>query len=160
MLAAYFTRIKPNGRVLDVGCGNGMFLERLTGKPYSRYVGIDFEEPVKQAAQGRADEKTFFFAADMNDYVPDGQFDAIVFDESIYYLWDLAQGLARYEQYLAPDGVFLVSMHGKETNIPRWQVIDGLYHVLDAVTIENRKGVKWTVKALARPQGPGGATAA
>jgi SAM-dependent methyltransferase len=150
ILAGYFTRLKPNGRVLDVGCGEGLFHERLTGRPYARYVGFDFAEAIKRA-EGRADEKTSFIVADMNDFTTSEQFDAIVFNESIYYIWDIAEGLAHYERFLAPDGIFLISMHGKERNDEKWVVVESRYVVLDAVTVTNQHGTRWNVKALTRP---------
>jgi SAM-dependent methyltransferase len=150
ILAGYFTKLKPNGRVLDVGCGEGLFHERLTGRAYARYVGTDFAEAIKRA-EHRNDEKTAFVVADMNDYTTTEQFDAIVFNESIYYIWDIADGLAHYERFLAPDGIFLISMHGKERNDEKWAVVDARYRILDAVTVTNQHGTRWTVKALTRP---------
>lgn len=147
VLSSYIAFLKPQARVLDVGCGTGTLYEQLRGC-YSAYIGIDFEEPVRQATP-KADSRSQFIAADMNEFTPVDQFDVIAFNESIFYLVDLLEGLKRYERFLAPDGVFVVSMHGQPRNDPLWEKINATYHILDAVTIANQRGVKWNCKAFA-----------
>ncbi|NCW45723.1 MAG: class I SAM-dependent methyltransferase [Gemmatimonadaceae bacterium] len=149
VLAGYVAYLKPGGSVLDVGCGEGVFQEQLRGAE-ARYLGVDFEEPVKKA-QHKVTATTRFAVADMNEFTTGERFDVIVFNESIYYLHDLMAGLQRYEQFLAPDGVMLISMHGKERNDALWAGIDARYTVLDAVTMQNARGIKWTTKALVPP---------
>lgn len=149
VLAAYICTCKPNARVLDVGCGTGTLFDQLRGG-FASYVGIDYAEPVKQAAATRTSEKSTFIAADMNEFTPQGQFDVIVFNESIYYLVDLLDGLRRYEGMMAPDALFVVSMHGQPRNLALWAQIDSTYQILDAVTITNQRGVQWTCKVFRR----------
>lgn len=149
VLAAYVSFLKPNARVLDVGCGTGTLYEQVRGC-YQRYVGVDFAEPVKQAA-ALADARSTFVAADMNEFTPTEPFDVIIFNESINYLVDLLEGMRRYEGFLSADGVFLVCMPGQPRNLALWEKLDGAYQILDAVTITNQKGISWTCKALARP---------
>ena len=149
ILAGYFRRLKPNGSVLDVGCGDGVLLE-LIGGGYSRYLGIDFAEAIR-LADTRRDERTEFRTADMNDFSTDEQFDAIIFNESAYYHHNAITGLQHYESMLLPGGVFLISMHGKERNDAIWTLLDERYTVADAVTIRNQAGVTWTAKVLVPP---------
>jgi 2-polyprenyl-3-methyl-5-hydroxy-6-metoxy-1,4-benzoquinol methylase len=149
VLAAYFTRLKPAGSVLDVGCGEGIFHEQLHGA-YRHYLGIDFAEPVRQA-EPKADERTAFQAADMHDFSTDARFDAIVFNESLYYHHDPMTGLRHYETMLAPEGVLLVSMHETPRNIKLWALITARYRVVDSVRITNTQNVAWTVAALLPP---------
>jgi 2-polyprenyl-3-methyl-5-hydroxy-6-metoxy-1,4-benzoquinol methylase len=150
VLAGYVSYLKPGGSVLDVGCGEGVFQEQLRGAE-GRYLGVDFEEAVKKA-QHKITATTHFAVADMNEFTTTETFDVIVFNESIYYLHDLMAGLRRYEQFLAADGVLLISMHGKERNDALWAEIDARYTVLDAVTMQNARGIKWTTKALVPPR--------
>jgi SAM-dependent methyltransferase len=150
VLTAYALELKPGGKLLDVGCGEGLLRDRLHPAAFSRYVGIDFEEPIRRAIR-RADERTQFLVADMNFFVPDVVFDTIVFNESLYIFRNVREGMKRYEEFLAPDGVFLVSMHGGERQQDIWQLLAQRYPVLDEVSITSRDGSKWTCKALAGP---------
>lgn len=149
VLAGYVSYLKPGGSVLDVGCGEGVFQEQLRGAA-ARYLGVDFEEPVKKAAAKQTDV-TRFVVGDMNEFATPERFDVVVFNESIYYLHDTMAGLQRYETMLQPDGVVLISMHGKERNDAIWERIDARYTVLDAVTMTNARGIRWTTKALVPP---------
>jgi SAM-dependent methyltransferase len=148
VLAGYALELKPGGRVLDVGCGEGLLRDRLHPRAFTQYLGIDFEEPIRRAAP-RSDERTRFVAADMNFFVPDVGFDVIVFNESLYLFRDVAEGLKRYETFLAPQGLFLVSMHGGLKTDGIWTLLRERYAAIDEVTITNRDGATWTCKALA-----------
>jgi SAM-dependent methyltransferase len=148
VLAMYALELKPGGKLLDVGCGEGLLRDRLHPRAFTQYVGIDFEEAIRRAAH-RADEHTQFLVADMNFFVPDTVFDTIVFNESLYIFRNVADGLKRYEQFLAPGGVILVSMHGGERQQEIWGVLAERYRAIDEVTLTSGDGSRWTCKALA-----------
>lgn len=148
VLLGYLQRLVPKGRVLDIGCGNGTLIRGVTIRPWSAYIGIDFDEPVRQCAE-LADEITTFAVGDMNDYEPEGTFDAIVFNESAYYHWDAVECFQRYSQYLNPNGVLLVSMVQNSKSPAIWKAIEPMWPTLDAVCVRNSKGTEWTVKVIA-----------
>src|ERR687895_1942181 len=74
ILAGYALELKPGGKVLDVGCGEGLLRDRLHPRAFSEYVGIDFEEAIRRAAP-RIDDRTRFVVADMNFFEADTAFD-------------------------------------------------------------------------------------
>jgi SAM-dependent methyltransferase len=147
VLIGYLQRLAPGGRVLDMGCGNGMLVRGVSSRPWSDYIGVDFEEPIKHCADV-ADDVTHFAVGDMNDYEPQGTFDAIVFNESAYYHWDAVKGFQRYVKYLNPEGVLLISMVHNAKSPLIWSAIEPLWPTLDSVYIKNSKGTEWTVKAI------------
>jgi SAM-dependent methyltransferase len=147
VLAGYLLRLRPGARVVELGCGEGLLLDYLHPRAYSSYLGVDFATAIAQAGH-RAGEHVRFVVADMVDFAIDERFDAIVFNESLYYLPDVLAGLRRYEAMLAPGGVFLVSMCGNAGNEERWRAVDGAYTIVDEVLIRNRHGTTWTVKAF------------
>jgi 2-polyprenyl-6-hydroxyphenyl methylase/3-demethylubiquinone-9 3-methyltransferase len=152
VLAGYVQWLKPNGVVLDVGCGAGLLRERLHPAAYSRYVGLDFAEAVTRA-QPLADERTAFVVGDMHDYVPGETFDVVVFNEVATYFADPVAGLERYVRFLRPGGVFLISMFMAPRATEIWALLDGRYPVIDEVLISNAAGTTWICKALAgRPE--------
>ncbi|ANZ34763.1 hypothetical protein BBK82_00380 [Lentzea guizhouensis] len=110
VIVGYGTFLRPGGSVLDVGCGEGVLQARWAPHGYERYLGLDISEVAVRKLAGRVDERTEFRAADADEHVPDGKFDVVVFNESLYYLNDPLAALGRYTEVLNPDGVVIVSM--------------------------------------------------
>jgi 2-polyprenyl-3-methyl-5-hydroxy-6-metoxy-1,4-benzoquinol methylase len=146
VLAGYCARLKPQGSVLDVGCGDGLFHTHLNGH-YGSYLGIDFAEPVRRANH-KANQQTRFLVADMHEFTTDQRFDAIVFDESLSYHQSPITGLLRYSTMLAETGLLLISMHRTPKTDLLWAACDEHFAIADAVTITNRHDVTWTTKVL------------
>jgi 2-polyprenyl-3-methyl-5-hydroxy-6-metoxy-1,4-benzoquinol methylase len=116
-LVDFMVSAHKNKTILDVGCGEGVLLDYLDRCGYQKYVGIDFSDVALRNASKRANSKVSFVSGLAESFVPEGQFDSIVFDESLYYFEDPLQVLHRYERYLAPDGVMLVSLFTKTERI-------------------------------------------
>ena len=152
ILAGYAKVLKPGGSILDVGCGDGMLRTHLHGDAFATYVGIDFPEAIARASS-RRDARTSFVASDMRTYESAERFDAIVFNESLYYVEDPIGELERYSAFLKPDGVFLVSMHRKVKSEKIWSDVARRFELIDRVTIGNGAGVEWIAGAFRpRPQ--------
>jgi 2-polyprenyl-3-methyl-5-hydroxy-6-metoxy-1,4-benzoquinol methylase len=108
VLIGYMTHFKPGGSILDIGCGEGVLYERTQAHGYSRYVGVDLSGSA--IAKIRAhDDRSAFFAADAERYVPDGKFEITVFNEVLYYFHDPQAVAGRYAQDLQTGGILLVS---------------------------------------------------
>lgn len=146
VLAGYQRKLKPGGSVLDVGCGEGLLRQQL-GDACGLYLGIDFAEPIRLATV-HATEHTRFMVADMHEFTTTERFDAIVFDESLYYYQDEVAGLRRYAAMLAPHGVLLVSMHRTARTADLWSRIAEEFDSLGDIVVTNRSGVSWVVTAL------------
>jgi 2-polyprenyl-3-methyl-5-hydroxy-6-metoxy-1,4-benzoquinol methylase len=116
-LVDFMVSANKNKTILDVGCGEGLLLDYLDRWGYQRYVGIDFSDVALRNASKRANSKTSFVSALAESFVPDSQFDSIIFNECLYYFEDPLQVIRRYERYLAPDGVMLVSLFTKTERI-------------------------------------------
>jgi SAM-dependent methyltransferase len=147
VLAGYALLLKPGGSLLDIGCGEGLLRARLHPAAYRQYIGIDFAEAVERAKH-LVDERTTFVVGDMEDYVPPSNLDVIVFNEVLPYFKNAIAGMERYRQFLAPEGVFLVSTFLSPAMEEFWTALGDRYPVIDEVLIANRGGTTWTVKAL------------
>ena len=146
VLAGYLKKLKPGGSLLDVGCGAGVFLDHLHDD-YSAYVGIDFPKAIERA-QPRVNSRVSFAASDLREYTPTRKFDAIVFNEVLYYVDDPVAEIRRYAAFLEPDGVFLASMHRKEGSEQMWARIEGAFRMIDILTVQNRSGTGWIMGAF------------
>lgn len=152
VIAGYCHYFKPGGRLLDIGCGEGILQERLCSPGYSRYTGIDISEEAICTASGRQDEKTSFVQADVREYRPEGLSDIIIFNECLYYFQDPLSIVKRYENFLTEDGLLIVSMFVTEKTGRIWKILEESYIVQDEVFVKNKSGVSWNIKVLANPK--------
>ena len=155
VLAGYICHLKPGAAVLDVGCGQGVLLQRLPAGSYARYLGIDVSSSAIAAAQKQCSERSRFVAADCERYSPEEWFDVIVFNEVLYCLREPLRTVEHYARSLEPDGLILVSMctaaRGSSTIL--WRLKQS-YTLLDQVRISHSgRRVSWVCAALRRMSG-------
>jgi SAM-dependent methyltransferase len=113
----YLERHTKNGTILDLGCGPGNTATELVSSAYQSYLGVDISDAALDKARRRSQEsgrsaKNRFVQADFIDYLPATTFDVILFRESLYHVplgW-VKSTLARYANYLADGGVFIVRL--------------------------------------------------
>ena len=96
-------------------------------------------------AAARAGERTTFAAADAETYVPPSPFDAVVFNECVYYFNDPVGSVQRYEPYLTDGGCFVVSTFRSRRADVIAQRLAAIYTLLEETAITNRKGT-WVVR--------------
>jgi SAM-dependent methyltransferase len=113
---AHLEKHIENRNILDIGCGSGNTATEMAGT-YRSYVGVDISEAALAKARRRSQEcgragKNSFECADFLTYVPTGQFDVILFRESMYHvpLGKVKATLDRYSTYLKEGGVFVVRL--------------------------------------------------
>jgi 2-polyprenyl-3-methyl-5-hydroxy-6-metoxy-1,4-benzoquinol methylase len=146
VIIGYITYFAHRGAVLDVGSGDGILRERLV-QPLRRYVGVDISSEAIRHARRLEDAQTMFVCADVTQYDPDDTFDVIVFNEVLYYLNDPLSLLRRYERYVQPGGVFVISMHVNPKTTNNWQRLEAAYSFLDETSTTNtRSGHTWVCR--------------
>jgi SAM-dependent methyltransferase len=149
VLIGYMTHFKPGGSILEIGCGEGVLYERMQAHGYSRYVGVDLSSSAIAKIRAR-DDRSAFFAADAERYIPDTKFDVAVFNEVLYYLHDPQAVVGRYARDLQTGGILLVSIC---TAVRRGTVIlNGLkrtLRVLDETRVSHENNDwGWVITAL------------
>lgn len=103
---------KPDGAVLDVGCGEAL-LRRYLPESFGRYVGVDLAESALERARECYSTPCTFVRADAQDFDPGERFDVIVFNEVLYYFNEPLAVVARYARALAPQGMVIASLYQK-----------------------------------------------
>jgi 2-polyprenyl-3-methyl-5-hydroxy-6-metoxy-1,4-benzoquinol methylase len=156
ILVGYLQHFKPGGAILDVGCGDGVLYRRLPPHAYSRYVGVDCAGSAIRTLQAAGAGNCAFVAADADSYLPSERFDALVFNEVLYYLREPEAVVERYAGALNRGGIIVVS-----TCVPSRRGSDIVarlrrrYPVLDESTVSHGSDRwSWVVTVLA----PGGDT--
>lgn len=159
VIAGFLHHLKPGGSVLDVGSGEGLLADHLRPLGYSRFLGVDLSEAAIAQAAGRQDAKTSFAAADAEAYTPPGRWDAIVFNECVYYFNDPVGSVRRYEAYLEEGGVFIVStFRSRRADVIVKRLLESR-RLLEETAVSNAKGT-WVVRVLAPTPLPARPTAA
>jgi SAM-dependent methyltransferase len=124
VIAGYTQFLKPNGKVLEMGAGEGYLQQRFDKSRYSLYYSTDVSDVAIANAKKYEDEKTKYLVADMNNYVPDTDFDCIIINEAIYYGGSVQAVLDRFVKYLRPNGIFIVSINADERNAAWHRMMD------------------------------------
>jgi 2-polyprenyl-3-methyl-5-hydroxy-6-metoxy-1,4-benzoquinol methylase len=110
-VARYVHSFAPRGRVLDVGCGEGLLLNYLDLTRID-YHGFDISIAAIDRALRRHQNMSLFIAS-IEDYAPkDSQtFDVIIFNEVLAQANNPMVSLMRYYQFLKPSGHVIVSQY-------------------------------------------------
>lgn len=145
----YFFYFSEGGSILDLGCGENVLQKMLQPYKYKLYVGVDISKNAIEKASVSEDENTCFICEDITTYIPENNFDMIVFNESLYYIKQPKELLKRYRNYLNKDGLFLISMWDyKERNNKIWSMIQSDFSLNDETAITVNKKISWIIKTF------------
>jgi SAM-dependent methyltransferase len=132
VIAAYCRHFAPKGRLLDVSA-----------------------EAVA-AARATAGGRGAFHVADAAEYRPEGCFDAVIFNEVLYYVDAPGEVVARYGRSLAPGGVMIVSQWdgmGRSKGAQLWRLVMRGHEQLAQTRIVTDGDRSSTIRVL-RPSKP------
>lgn len=106
---AFQAQLPPNGRILDLGCGTGLNVDRLQGLKlsFSSYLGIDFSKEMLEKARAKFGnlEHIRFKQMDLSkEALPEGPVDLIISTWVFEHLTDPASVVDRAWQRLVPGG--------------------------------------------------------
>jgi SAM-dependent methyltransferase len=106
-----------NGSILDLGCGPGNTANELSETAYKTYVGVDISKTAlrkgtRRSEQSGRGERNHFVCGDFLSYLPNQQFDVILFRESMYHVpsGKVKDTFDHYSPFLKDGGVFVVRM--------------------------------------------------
>jgi 2-polyprenyl-3-methyl-5-hydroxy-6-metoxy-1,4-benzoquinol methylase len=102
-------RLQPDGKVLDVGCGNGKMVEYIASAKGVTGYGFDISEAAIEAAIKRTagKENLFFRKGSINDINYEEQsFDAVLSVDTLYFADDLLRTIREILQWIKPGGCF------------------------------------------------------
>ncbi|HET7040948.1 MAG TPA: class I SAM-dependent methyltransferase [Gemmatimonadales bacterium] len=132
--------LPPDGRrrILDVGCGDGLFLDRLA--PWGRAEGIETDVATLSPA---AAHRPIHLGPFDESYHPDAPFDLVLFLDVLEHLDRPDAALRRAAELLAPGGRVLVS-------VPAFPALWTRHDVLNHHRLRYTRG---SLTALARGAG-------
>lgn len=110
--------IKPNSRVLDLGCGNGILGEFLKKDKNCYVSGLEVDKTLVEKARGKLDSIICADIRDLNNVSLDEKFDYVVCADILEHIMDPQSVLHVIKNFITPDGYLLVSM----PNIANWRI--------------------------------------
>ena len=105
---------KREGKLLDLGCGDGRFLA-LASKLFD-VMGVELSPRAAQSAQQRVPSAAILVSPVTDAIVPEGSFDIVTLFGYIEHEWQPATGLAVAFRALKPGGVLVI----KTPNYASW----------------------------------------
>jgi SAM-dependent methyltransferase len=152
-------------RVLDLGCGTGILRGYLPSGSVESYTGVDWSAAAVEQARDGGHDRSDFHAASVVDWEPDGSYDAIVFNEVLYYLPSPESVALRYSASLRPGGSMFVSMWSpslKRSLRPAapsiyrarlgcwriWRALGRRFEVVNDIVVERSAARRWRIKEL------------
>ncbi|MDQ8172170.1 MAG: class I SAM-dependent methyltransferase [Gemmatimonadota bacterium] len=109
-LAAARVSLAPAQRLLDVGCGTGVLLERLRAHdPDAQYVGVDATPGMLARAHARLGSDVLLIEASGEALpLPDQSVHAVVSTSALHYMADAPRALREMHRVLAPGGTLVL----------------------------------------------------
>jgi cytidylate kinase len=124
-LDALVARALPAGeklqhaRVLDVGCGAGRWAARLIAAGAREVVGVEPAPPMAGAAAALGLERFQLVRSSIEDYLPEGRFEAVLASMSLDHVEKVAEVLGRLASHLVPHGRLIVTTEHPLRTAPR-----------------------------------------
>jgi 2-polyprenyl-3-methyl-5-hydroxy-6-metoxy-1,4-benzoquinol methylase len=154
-LIAGFAKVsQPAKSILDVGCGDGQLIDWVCRDNVQRYVGVDLSKvALEQARLAVTTQQCLargidvrFEAADGMTYSPDQKFDAIVFNEVLYYAPEPGSVLKHYGSFLNTNGIFIISMFRSAASLHTWRRCAPVLELVGEVRLRGGNGFEWDIR--------------
>ena len=116
--------LKEKFRFLDIGCGNGWVVRKMSQKPSCvKAIGIDKSKMmIKNAKSKISSTKESFFVTDLESWDTKEKFDVIFSMESLYYSVPMEPALEKVFKLLKNGGTFYcgTDFYSDNTLTTRW----------------------------------------
>jgi SAM-dependent methyltransferase len=136
-------------KVLDVGCGPGLYAEELLARG-AEVVGFDESPEMVRLARRRCGDRIDVRVHDLRsplDWLDDEHFDAAVMALVIPHLDDRVSALREIHRVLRPGGRLILSMHHPTSD---WMRLGGSYFDAEVVEEDWHDG-RWHVRYRRQP---------
>lgn len=106
--------LKPNARILDIGCGTGYPISKYLDDKGFSVTGIDISEKMIEKAMELKLNHATFLTTDFLDFAPTEAYDAVIAFDSIWHIRHSAQeGIYKKIASLLHCGGYLLFSHGR-----------------------------------------------
>ena len=148
IIVGYTKYFCKNARILDLGCGEGVLFEKFAPTDYAQYTGVDFSKVAIEHANAMAKDNVNFIVGDLNHLNIEGNYDVIIYNESINYLSKPDQAALAIAGQLNPGGIIIISLVDKYGNeqVALWEKLGKVLDILERTKVTNLEGNSWTIQ--------------
>ena len=147
VIAGYCKYFKPDADIIEIGCGEGLLMQRLCKNSFHSFIGIDISEEAIKRANQQKKEKSEFIATDAMLFNPQKKYDIVIFNECTIYFEDPAKLILKYLGHIKQDGLIVVSIFREGIRSDKiWKKI--LFHLntVTETTVMNSQNLIWDIK--------------
>ncbi|MEN2416009.1 class I SAM-dependent DNA methyltransferase [Flavobacterium mesophilum] len=125
----FLEKVKPNGNILDIGCGTGLPIAKYFSEENHFVTGIDISEKMIEIAKSREIKNAAFYVSDFFDFKTSEKFEGIIAWDSLFHFPKERQKEIYSTIYdlLLPGGYFLFT-HGKQEDEHTDKMFDELFY--------------------------------
>ena len=140
--------LQPGDRLLDVGCGDGEFLQKAS-EMFSTLYGLDIAEiriqRVIERFRSENHKQVTVKCHDLNLELPfeDNFFDAVVSIVTIDYVYDLFECLSQIHRIIVPEGQFVLAVANHAYIRKRIKLLFGKLPTSSAIPREHWHKTGW-----------------
>lgn len=143
VIEAYCKALRRSASVLEVGCGVGILLDRFDKTFLERYCGIDVSPVAIEKARKVWPRAEFLVGLAEKISLPEGSFDFVIFNESIYCMDNMLEQFRRCLTFLRDDGFALVSITGLRPDAQQQFEMSFAPNIVSQTSITDRFNGKW-----------------
>jgi 2-polyprenyl-3-methyl-5-hydroxy-6-metoxy-1,4-benzoquinol methylase len=102
-------------RIVELACGDGSLARAIQSFAWLSYDGFDISSVAIQQARASSVRGQKFHVLDMESWMPQENFDVLIIEEAINYLFPAAQIalLNRAFERAGPEGIAIITMHSR-----------------------------------------------
>jgi len=117
LVIEFASKIKPYGKILDIGCGTGYPISKYLSDNGFFIIGIDISENMLQNANEKDIKNATFYLCDFFRHKPNETYDGIIAYDSLFHFPKEKQNkiYIKLSNWLNIGGYILFT-HGKENN--------------------------------------------
>jgi trans-aconitate methyltransferase len=145
-------RRHDHGPMLDLGCGDGLLWKRYRPLSDSLLIGVDYSQTAIARATSIALPNTEFRVGDYRSFDPGRKLAVAVFNESLYYIDDFVDAIAKAESWLDERGVIVVSMFDTLVTRRIWKRLAESRKWLQSLSVHDHPSKRrWAIRVFTRP---------
>lgn len=129
VVVEFSAKVKPGGRILDIGCGTGFPITTYLSEQGFIVTGIDISENLLRKAINRKIPNAELYLCDFFDFNPKVKYDGIIaFDSFFHFPWERQKLIYKRVSGWMEDNAWLLFTHGNKDGEIEGEMFDETFY--------------------------------